>query len=114
MNSLLDREEQEEQIDDFDAVIEKSHPTRLLWREATARSIAGHLLTTFRFTLWGALGAAVLIPGACIFMHYQPESTVSLVKDAFIPLVAGIGTFAATVFGPLLAFVLGYYFGKKD
>ncbi len=41
----------------------------------------------------------------------NPKSNV--VVEAVLPLIQGVGTFASTVFGPLLAFVLGFYFGEK-
>ncbi len=38
----------------------------------------------------------------------------TLVKEAILPFTQGVATFASTVFGPLLAFILGYYFAEKS
>ena len=43
----------------------------------------------------------------------QPEHTKILITLAVIPFLEKVGTFLTTVFGPLLAFILGYYFGQK-
>jgi hypothetical protein len=43
----------------------------------------------------------------------KPENTKLLINEAVIPFIEKIGTFLTTVFGPLLAFILGYYFGQK-
>ena len=44
----------------------------------------------------------------------QPEHTKTLITLAVIPFLEKVGTFLTTVFGPLLAFILGYYFGQKS
>jgi cytochrome c biogenesis protein CcdA len=41
------------------------------------------------------------------------QNSQTLVKDAVLPFIQGVATFASTVFSPLLAFILGYYFGEK-
>lgn len=37
----------------------------------------------------------------------------ALVADAIIPVIKEVGNFSTSVFAPLLAFVLGYYFSQK-
>jgi hypothetical protein len=43
----------------------------------------------------------------------KPENTKILMTGAVIPFLEKVGTFLTTVFGPLLAFILGYYFSQK-
>jgi len=85
---------------------------RDIHRERSAREIAHHLVTTFRYSLWGALaaGCAVCLIGAVTDRNW---GIGLIVKDAVVPFLQAVGTFATTVFGPLLAFILGYYFGEK-
>src|SRR5437667_6382418 len=47
------------------------------------------------------------------FSMDKPENTKLLITAAVIPFLDKVGTFLTTVFGPLLAFILGYYFGQK-
>jgi len=47
------------------------------------------------------------------FSMDKPENTKLLITAAVIPFLEKVGTFLTTVFGPLLAFILGYYFGQK-
>ncbi len=35
------------------------------------------------------------------------------VSEAVIPLIGAVGNFCTSVFAPLLAFILGYYFSEK-
>jgi len=61
------------------------------------------------------LGPLVLI--GLIIYKFPPDvaspSASALIRESVAPLLERVATFAATVFGPLLAFVLGYYFGEK-
>ena len=85
---------------------------RDIHRERSAREIAHHLVTTFRYSLWGALaaGCIVCLIGAIAEGRWGMGP---IVKEAVVPFLQAVGTFATTVFGPLLAFILGYYFGEK-
>jgi hypothetical protein len=81
-------------------------------KEATAKQIAWHLLQTFRYALLLVLGLGF---GTLFYEQAtQPQSVGSLMKDSIVPFVSGVGTFSSTLFGPLLAFVLGHYFGQRD
>ena len=40
-----------------------------------------------------------------------PENSKQLIHEAVVPLLEKAATFFTTVFSPLLAFILGYYFG---
>lgn len=77
-------------------------------RENAARLVAVGILVVFGVCL------TVVLLGGLILAGMKPESAAVLVKDAIVPLLQSTSTFAATVFGPLLAFVLGYYFGREQ
>ena len=57
------------------------------------------------FTIWE--GFRVIF-----FSMDQPDHTKTLISEAVVPLLEKIATFFTTVFSPLLAFILGYYFGQ--
>ena len=82
-------------------------------KEATAKVLAKHLLTTFRVVvlLVLILGFVVVFCDTYDQIHGR---AVSLVKDSVVPLLTGVGGFGATLFGPLLGFVLGYYFAERN
>lgn len=44
----------------------------------------------------------------------NPENAKRLVTESLLPLIEKVATFFTTVFGPLLAFILGYYFGERQ
>ena len=44
----------------------------------------------------------------------NPENAKVLIKEAVIPLLEKAATFFTTVYSPLLAFILGYYFGQRQ
>jgi hypothetical protein len=48
------------------------------------------------------------------WLRWHPDKAHVIFTQAIIPFMEKIATFSATVFGPLLAFVLGYYFGEKQ
>jgi hypothetical protein len=82
-------------------------------KEATAKALAKHLLTTFR---WVVLSVLILgfVAVFCDMYDQAHGHSVSLVKDSVVPLLTGVGGFGATLFGPLLGFVLGYYFAERN
>jgi hypothetical protein len=57
------------------------------------------------FTIWE--GFRVIF-----FSMDHPDNTKTLITGAVVPLLEKIATFFTTVFSPLLAFILGYYFGQ--
>ncbi len=57
------------------------------------------------FTIWE--GFRVIF-----FSMDHPDHTKTLITEAVVPLLEKIATFFTTVFSPLLAFILGYYFGQ--
>lgn len=76
-------------------------------KEAYASSIARIITWTF------AACAVLLLLGMFLVALIRPAQADQLLnKDMGLTLV-GVGTFLSSVFGPLLAFVLGYYFGER-
>ena len=68
--------------------------------------------------LFGVTVCICLIGGLIVVIRCPPpldpqNAKSNVVVEAVLPLIQGVGTFASTVFGPLLAFVLGFYFGEK-
>lgn len=77
-------------------------------KENSAQLVAGVIVLTFGVTV-----LAALVGGFLIIIWRNPAEVKGVVNDAAIPLLKEITGFATTVFGPLLAFVLGYYFGER-
>jgi cytochrome bd-type quinol oxidase subunit 1 len=79
-------------------------------KEESAGVIAKYIVEVFRFSILISLGGVLVIVLVCFF--WQTSSAAGpLIKDALVPFLQALGVFATTVFGPLLAFILGYYFG---
>jgi hypothetical protein len=73
-----------------------------------AREVARVLVFTFAGTV-----AAIFLTIALIYgLSASPAQARDFVK-AFVDVVPVMENFVTKVFGPLLAFVLGYYFGEK-
>jgi hypothetical protein len=95
---------------DFGEVVDIAEPSELERRspkEKAANWIAKALLFTFGFIL-----VLVLVGGFFLMRTGDAETTKKIVNESAIPYLEKVGTFASTVFGPLLAFILGYYFAK--
>lgn len=89
----------------------KPQEQRIPHKEVAASWVAKGIVIIFGISLGMVLvGGFVLI--ACRASS-QSDPKV-LVSDSIIPLIEKAATFATTVFGPLLAFVLGYYFGERQ
>ncbi|HEY6137872.1 MAG TPA: hypothetical protein VI670_08935 [Thermoanaerobaculia bacterium] len=73
-----------------------------------ARGIARVLVYTFA----GAVAALFLTIVFIFGLSASPSQAGAFVK-AFVEIVPVMENFVTKVFGPLLAFVLGYYFGEK-
>jgi len=56
----------------------------------------------------------LLIVGLVVKYQCQADQIEGIVNKGIIPLLTATGTLASTVFGPLLAFILGYYFSQKN
>ena len=77
-------------------------------RATGAREVARVLLITFAATI----GATFIIIALIYFRSSTPAQANEFVK-AFVDVVPVMENFVTKIFGPLLAFVLGYYFGEK-
>jgi uncharacterized protein involved in cysteine biosynthesis len=80
-------------------------------KEDYARMVAMMIVQFFGLTLilLTILGFVLLI-----WLRWAPDKSEQIFSKAVIPFIEKLGTFATTVFGPLLAFILGYYFGEKS
>lgn len=84
-----------------------------LIKEHSAARVAIGLLWIFGLFL------AVFFLGSIIFIIIvsgaeKASEIAKVTSGSVIPLINSIGDIAQKVFGPLLAFMLGYYFGKKE
>src|SRR5882762_3108924 len=88
---------------------------RLEKKPTEPREKAAWLLGTILVATFGASCIFIIWEGfrVVFFSMDQPEHTKILMTTAVIPFLEKVGTFLTTVFGPLLAFILGYYFGQK-
>jgi hypothetical protein len=76
-------------------------------KETHALAIA--LIITWTF----AVCAVLVLVGIYSLLRSQPSDAEDLLAKAGLPALKEAGTFLSSVFGPLLAFVLGYYFGER-
>jgi len=82
-------------------------------KERWANQIAQTLLQIFKWTLSGLLCGGLLVVAVSMYATGgNADVTVKVMKDAVVPFIKEVGTLIATIFGSLLAFVLGHYFGK--
>jgi hypothetical protein len=75
-------------------------------KEESASNIA--LLITWTFSA----SAGLILFGLYLVLRRTPADAKVLLEAA-TPILKEAGSFLSSVFGPLLAFVLGYYFGEK-
>lgn len=78
-------------------------------RALSAAAVAKVIVATFAGTIVFSFLTLILI----LIVSPNPE-TAKRFTDVLIALLEGLGKFLAAVFGPLLAFVLGYYFSEKQ
>ncbi len=80
-------------------------------KEKGARWIA----TVIVFTFAGSIGLTIILGFSLLFcLRWAPDKVEPIFTKGVIPFMEKVGTFATTVYGPLLAFILGYYFGEKN
>ena len=68
------------------------------------------------FWVVGLFGGSILLllgGGLYVIASSAPGTGKALIHDAYLPLVESVAIFCSTVFGPLLAFILGFYFGER-
>ena len=76
------------------------------WHERTASRVAYALLALFGVSLIVSFGMAFFV------LHLRPAGTP--VDQAVIEMSMGYLKATGTIFSSLLAFILGYYFTKKE
>jgi hypothetical protein len=91
------------------SAVKTEEPSREIMKETGARVVAYFLVGTFS----GAILLTLLISLAIIARTGSSEHA-KLFTDTIVPLFEGLNKFLSPVFGPLLAFVLGYYFSKEQ
>lgn len=84
-------------------------PPNLDWLK-TESAIAIARLLVFFFGATLVLGFGSIIAG--VFKADRPEDVQTYLAGA-IPMLKALGDFCSSVFSPLLAFVLGYFFGER-
>ncbi|MGP8175374.1 MAG: hypothetical protein ACLP7O_12615 [Terracidiphilus sp.] len=99
-------------------------------KEATYKELgAQYIAKIIVWTFTGAVAALILLVYLVVLLHPGIENTsciagsaekctpvyraVELLTLAAAPALKEFGAFISTVFGSLLAFVLGYYFGEQ-
>jgi uncharacterized membrane protein required for colicin V production len=88
----------------------RSEPPNVREMQETAATYVAYIIVcTFAATVLLTL----LICLGVLWKSGDPQR-VKLFADAVLPLYEGLGKFVPTVFGSLLAFILGYYFSKEQ
>ena len=70
--------------------------------------IAGWIVAIFGVTVM-----LILIGGILICVVKSPAESEQVINKAFLPFLQALGNFTSTTFGPLLAFILGFYFRQQ-
>lgn len=78
-------------------------------RETSAKTVALVLVWSFAGTILLTIALACIVTA----ISRGSSETAKVFTDTFITLFEALGKFVSPVFGPLLAFVLGYYFSKE-
>jgi hypothetical protein len=85
--------------------------------DAHRRQIAMELLAIFKVVILVEVGGCFLLMLTCLtligFKLIEPATAVQLIKDGVVPLFTSASNLATALFGQLLAFVLGFYFGGQ-
>lgn len=95
-------------VRDFDTQV-RVLPVRANFRDWSASLIALALLFIFGITI-----LTVLIGAAVAIGRGKSPTEASEYASVLTTVMKELGPFATSVFAPLLAFVLGYYFGEKQ
>jgi hypothetical protein len=95
---------------DLSEIVKPPTPTFNAAKEKAtgAREVARVLVFTFA----GTVAATFLTIALIYVLSASPSQAKDFVK-AFVDVVPVMENFVTKIFGPLLAFVLGYYFGEK-
>lgn len=82
-------------------------------KETSAQTIGHSIVAVFAGAILLALVFDFLVVVLMIYRGASAADLESVTTKSFLPLLEKTATFASTVFGPLLAFILGYYFSEK-
>jgi hypothetical protein len=93
--------------EDLSAVSEKDWHAKK--KAADAFVIAVVIVSTFA----GVLIITLVITAGILWKSGDP-TRVQVFAEAISPIYDSLGKFASTVFGSLLAFILGYYYSKEQ
>lgn len=77
-----------------------------------ANQVAQGIVWIFAIALGVLLVGSFIVVILLVAKGENAEAGQGVIRDWMLPLIQGIAEFASSVFGPLLAFVLGYYFGE--
>ncbi len=80
-------------------------------KELAAFWIGKAIVVIFGLALFLVIIASFTVVWKC---GRKPDETKELIIGAVIPLLEKVATFFTTLFSPLLAFILGYYFGHEN
>jgi hypothetical protein len=96
----------------FEAPPDPRWPREL--RDRTASRIAAAVLALFGGFLVLTTSCASLFLFAAGPLGLKPAATAELAQKTLVPVIQAVGDVALKLFGNLLAFVLGYYFAKRE
>jgi hypothetical protein len=94
-------------------VEQKPFPVPKEFEDVVSREVAHKILEVFKLSTLGVLAVGGFLFLFILGRSYTPQELESIVDKGFVSFLRGAATFATTVFGPLLAFILGFYFGKN-
>ena len=95
-------------VPDLESARTESTGIRIM-QETTAKYVAYIIVTTFA----GSILITLIICLGILWKSGDPQR-VKLFGEAVLQVYDGVGKFVPTVFGSLLAFILGYYFSKEQ
>jgi hypothetical protein len=77
-------------------------------KENSAFSIALGILILF-----GVFVLSMLASSVWLMSRVSVTDSKVLMNEAILPMIKEVGNFSTSVFAPLLAFILGYYYSEK-
>jgi hypothetical protein len=88
--------------------------TKNFSKEVAAEKVAGKIIVIFGGTILGVLFLDFVTIWVLLRSYgCEAEKLGEVVTKGIVPLITATSTLGSTVFAPLLAFVLGYYFSEK-
>ena len=78
-------------------------------KATSATTVARVILATFAATI-----VLPVIASLTIFVMAKSADDAKRFTDILVALLESVSKFSTTVFGPLLAFILGYYFSQRN